>query len=320
MTTMKEDLVRYPHQRLRLKTYSHLATQGRMPTEYELVTSRLLYYPGRGFEVKTPIVSWYEKYQSGSPFQCGDWEKFKDPRETTYTKYVRLQSDKEKFVEGVFDVIESTGRDRELDSAWVRVLSETLSPLRFPYHGFQMISSYVGSMAPAGRIAIACAFQAADEIRKNQVIAYRMRQLREVVPTFGEDGKEIWQTDSHWQPLREAVERLLVTYDWGEAFVGLNLCLKPAVDGIFLTSFPRLARARGDFHLEELFFSLGEDSLWQRDWSRELVRVAVADRPENKEVIRRWIEKWRPLAAAVEQSFAAKSDEYTSDIFEEISS
>jgi toluene monooxygenase system protein E len=31
--------------------------------------------------------------------------------------------------------------------------------------------------------------------------------------------KLFWEQDPRWQPLRQFVERLLVTYDWGEALL-----------------------------------------------------------------------------------------------------
>ena len=42
------------------RTYWHLLGTKRVPSEYEIVSSRLLYYPGRGFEVKVPAAAWYE--------------------------------------------------------------------------------------------------------------------------------------------------------------------------------------------------------------------------------------------------------------------
>ena len=75
------------------KTYWHLMHQRRMPTEYELLSSKLHYYVGKGFEVNMPVSGWYQKYQQGSPLTCSDWEKFADPRETTYTSYTGLQKD-----------------------------------------------------------------------------------------------------------------------------------------------------------------------------------------------------------------------------------
>src|SRR5688500_11513695 len=74
------------------KTYSHLESLKRMPTEYEIATSQLHYYIGRGFEVDLPLKEWFRQYQDGSPLTCSSWEIFADPRETTYTKYMSLQS------------------------------------------------------------------------------------------------------------------------------------------------------------------------------------------------------------------------------------
>ena len=82
-----------------------------MPTEYEIVTSKLLCYTGEGFtgkrfELDVPLKDWYRRYQEESPLVCSSWEKFRDPRETTYTKYTELQREKEIFVDGILDEIE----------------------------------------------------------------------------------------------------------------------------------------------------------------------------------------------------------------------
>src|SRR6202051_3359668 len=95
------------------KTYWHLLQQRRMPTEYEIVTSKLLCYTGEGFtgkrfELDVPLKDWYRRYQEESPLVSSSWEKFRDPRETTYTKYTELQRDKEIFVDGILDEIDSS--------------------------------------------------------------------------------------------------------------------------------------------------------------------------------------------------------------------
>ncbi len=96
------------------KTFWHLLPQRRMPSEYEIVTSKLLLNTGEGFtgkrfELDVPLQQWYEQYQQGSPLSCSSWEKFRDPRETTYTKYTELQMEKEIFVDGILEEIEATG-------------------------------------------------------------------------------------------------------------------------------------------------------------------------------------------------------------------
>jgi toluene monooxygenase system protein E len=165
------------------KTYWHLLQQRRMPTEYEIVTSKLLCYTGegftgKGFELDVPLLDWYKRFQQASPLTCTSWDSFRDPRETTYTKYTALQRDKEIFVDAVLEEIEQSGYDGQLSARWLHVLSRIFAPLRYPGHGLQMVASYVGQMAPSGRIVITAALQAADEMRRVQRIAYRVRQLQ----------------------------------------------------------------------------------------------------------------------------------------------
>ena len=45
------------------------------------------------------------------------------------------------------------------------------------------------------------------------------------------------------------MERLLVSYDWGEAFVALNLVLKPMIDDLFLKRASDLALGHDEFAL-----------------------------------------------------------------------
>jgi toluene monooxygenase system protein E len=277
------------------RTYWHLTELGRKPTDYDIASSRLLYYPDRGFETAVPIAAWYRKHQHGSELACRDWERFRDPRETTYARYVELQRTKEAFVEGVLAAAEGGERDR-LSPAWVAKLAGLVPPLRYPVHGLQMIAAYVAHMAPSGRIVIAAMMQAADETRRIERLAYRMRQLQDIDPGFGGDARTRWETDPAWQPLRELIERLLVTYDWGEAFVALACVVKPRFDALFTTHLADIARRAGDDAFANVMFSLGEDGRWHRDWSRALLDVALADRSENRAVIDGWIARWSPLA------------------------
>ncbi len=107
-----------------------------------------------------------------------------------------------------------------------------------------------------------------------------------------------------WQPLREAVEKLLITYDWAESFVGLNLVLKPLVDELLMKYLSELALGEDDYLLGQIFYSLNEDCQWHRQWSESLVRMAIEDNVRNKDTIQSWINRWYPLAARAAQTFA----------------
>ncbi len=300
------------------KTYWHLLSQKRMPSEYEIVTSKLLCYTGEGFtgkrfELDVPLRQWYRQYQEGSSFTCSSWEKFRDPRETTYTKYTQLQREKEVFVDGILEEIEVTGYDKEISPTWLPILSRLVAPLRYPLHGFQMLAAYVGHTAPSGRIAITAALQAGDEMRRVQRIAYRVRQLQLAFPGFAENSKTIWQEDPVWQPLREGIEKLLTAYDWGESFVGLNLVLKPMVDQLFMKHLSDLALQKGDYLLGQIFYSLDEDCQWHRQWSQALVRMAIEDSPQNQDVLQQWITKWYDLGARAIEALATVWDEQSQE-------
>jgi hypothetical protein len=282
------------------KTYWHLAGAHRIPSEYEIATSRLLYYQGRGFEVDVPLGPWYARHQQASPFFHGvDWEAFADPRQTSYTRYTALQRDKEIFAEALMQRIEVDAYAAGLPASWLSELATEIGALRFACHGLQMIAGYVGSMAPASRIAIAAALQAADEMRRVQWLSYRLRllQLAGVKAADTERVRAVWQTDPAWQPLRRAIEMLMVTYDWGEAFVALNLVLKPALDEHMLARGAERANAHGDVLWAQLLSSLAEDAGWHAAWSDALRQLAATSTTAGA-AIGDWTAVWQPRAAA----------------------
>jgi len=280
----------------RLKTYTHLEGERRIPTDYEIGTTRLHYYVGRGFEVRMPASAWYEKYQQGSPLRAAsaNWEAFADPRQTTYTAYVKRQRASEAHLDGIFRTIDASEYDRGLDAQWLRTLSGYIGPLRYPLHGMQMVAAYIGSMAPSSRITIVAMFQAADTMRLVQRLAHRMIQVRQTEPTFGVDAASVWQYDSQWQPLRRLVEQLLVTYDWGEALVALNVCVRPAFDDLFMVRLAEHARRRGDPQYQAFCASFWEDFAWQRDWTAALLECAFAD---CRSAVERWKADWSARVA-----------------------
>jgi hypothetical protein len=57
-----------------------------------------------------------------------------------------------------------------------------------------------------------------------------------------------------------------------------------------------LASRSGDPVLGRLLESLDRDARWHRDWTRTLLRTAIAQRDENRGVIRGWIRRWHAEA------------------------
>src|SRR6202020_1642348 len=243
------------------KTYSRLATGRRVPRQYEFVSSDLHYNYPLAFELpaNNPVVAWYYKHREGSALRAENWEPFADPRRTTYRSYTQLQDGREDVVDGLLREIDDTGYDSGLNAEWKGFLDRWYSPLRFPVHGLQMLAAYIAQMAPASRITNCAAFQAADEMRRIQRIAYRTVQLGRAPPEAEvvRRHQATWEDAAAFQPLRELIERALIAYDWGEAFTVTNLVIKPRIDRLVNEAIAgTLATDNRDPILTRLHFSL----------------------------------------------------------------
>ena len=289
------------------KTYSHLAGARRVPSDYEVVSSELLYYPGQGrFETDLPVAAWYARHQSGSPFRAEAWERFHDPRETTYASYVALQRDREAHVDRLLASREDPARARPLAAEWNALVASALFPLRYPIHALSMVASYVGHLAPSGRIVVVASLQAADEVRRLQRLAYVMALARRERPDVEAEARKAWEERPEWQPLRETIEHLLVAWDWGEAFVALNLAVKPWLDALINEAFAERARAAGDVLLAEVLRSFAEDSAWHRAWSHALLAVANAE--GSAAAVAAWRRDWSARAEGAVRALAPLFD------------
>jgi toluene monooxygenase system protein E len=286
------------------KTWSLLGQARKKPTEYEVVTAHLHYHYGRQpapFELdpNTPINTWYRTYREGSRLQTDDWEGFRDPHHLTYHSYVERQAARETYLENLVDEFERREHDGRLERHWVQSLDRLYIPARFPMHALQMTALYIGQMAPSSFITNAAYFQAADELRRIQWAAYRAKSLSllgDVDLGSGADARRCWEEDGAWQPLRETIEKMLIAYDWGEAFAALNLTVKPIFDAVFNVQLAELARVHEDRLLALMLDDVALDSDRSGDWSAALVQYAVTKRPANREFLEQWVEKWMALA------------------------
>jgi signal transduction histidine kinase len=286
------------------KTWSLLGDVRNKPSEYEIVTAKLHYHyrhQPAPFELdpNTPINTWYHRYREGSALQADSWEGFRDPHQLTYRAYVEQQAARESYLDNLVDEFERHNHDASLKREWVDELDRLYLPTRFPIHAFQMTALYVGQMAPSSFITNAAYFQAADELRRIQRVAYRAKSLAlEHHADLGSSAstRRRWEEDAVWQLLRETVEKMLIVFDWGEAFAVLNLVVKPIFDAVFNEHVAELARSNDDALLALILDDFVLDSQRSHDWTVALVQYAVEQRPANAGLLRNWVDQWQPLA------------------------
>jgi toluene monooxygenase system protein E len=294
-----------------LRTWSHLATTGRRPTEYEVVSVGLHYHtrhPDCPWELDPDLFmnEWYRRHREGSALHHPDWNSFRDPDSLIYRGYIRLQNDQETYTEGLVDQYSSRRHDATLSPLWLTALGRFYTPARYARHALQLAAAYGGQMAPASTLTNCFFFQCADEARLMQRIAYRTAELRQNCRGygFGADERRTWEEDPAWQGFRELLERLLVAWDWGECFVALNLVAKPALDEVTLRQLATAAGRAGDELLALLCEAHRADVQRSRRWSAALVKMLTRD-PHNRIVVRGWLERWLPFAERAARAYLA---------------
>jgi len=289
--------------RKRQKTWS-LYTERRKPSEYEIVTHKLNYHFRRApapFELSpdAPLNRWYLEKREGSPFQVDDWDGFRDPARLTYRGYIKRQQEREIYLDNLIDEFERKDHYASLDPEWVKLLEKLYLPGRFSGHVLQMLAMYVSQMAPSSYITIAFHFQGGDEMRRVQRTAYLAKALsldHYEGLADSQKSRQIWEEDPHWQPMRELLEKMLVAYDWGEAFAVLGLVAKPAYDTLFNEQFAELARKNGDELLALMAEDFELDAQRHRQTAKALVEYALQNKAELRDLLNEWTEKWTPLA------------------------
>lgn len=288
-----------------LKTWSHLAARRRKPSEYEIVSVNLQYNdrPGSAapYELDPNLFMnrWYIEHRNGSPLKHKDWNSFRDPDELIYRTYCLIQDGQETYVHGLFDQFNSRDHDQALSPQWAGTLARLYTPSRYLFHTVQMTSAYLAQMAPASTIENCASFQAMDAFRWLSHAAYRTRELQNTFADrgFGRDERHYWENDLAWQGYRELMEKVLVSYDWAECFVALNLVAKPAIEEGLLRSLGNAGRHNNDLVMSLLADAELTDATRHRRWATALVKMAL-DTDGNADVIRGWIAKWTPLAHA----------------------
>lgn len=295
-----------------LKTWSHLASRRRRPTEYEVVSTNLLWSTGNPDTPWTmggaiTMSKWYKKYRNGSPLKSADWESFRDPDQLIYRNYTLIQDGQESFVDGLIEDHSRNEHDSSMPDAWTELLGRAYTPSRYLMHAVQMSSNYLVALSPASAISNCFMFQAGDHLRWLSRVAYRTAELKVAKPSqgFDEAERKHWEQSPEWQGFRELAERVLVAWDWGEQFIALNVVLKSAIDAAFIGALGQAARRSGDTLTGLLLDAQRIDSDRTRRWTSALVNHALESNADNGEVIRGWIAKWNPLGEVAIKTFCA---------------
>lgn len=306
----------YPSKEKTYRTYSTW-NERRVPTTYDISTNRTNYDIGENYAGEVPrltvssdeaLPQWYREYREGSIIK-GDtdaFESWRDPRELTYEKYNDLMDEREVGIETLYEQAEvlERGTERE-DDPWLEFQLNGFLPLRYPVHGLQMIASYLTAVAPSTTISSAMTLQATDEIRRQERLARRATQLQKQFPDkgFAETEREIWENQEMWQPLREAIERLLVEYDWAKSFIGTNLVLKPLLEELVLAQYSTLFNENDSDLYAQILENFYLDADRHMEVAASVTEHMIEIDDENRQIIQETVDEWYPVCHRAIEAF-----------------
>lgn len=276
-------------------TYKYMSgLKVKRPTTYDEATYNL--EPKENFHYR-PIWNRDIKIfdETITKVKCEDWEQFRDPAKLYYATYCYSRADFQARIKGQFETADRFGLFKNMDPSMVDTLREFLPVLRHVIFGEAIAFMYIGRAAVGTAIEQCATYQCYDQMGTAQLITRMCVELEEQCPTILKDGKQKWMEDEKYQKLRALIENLMVTWDWAEAMVAINLILDSILYPLFFEKMTTVAvknEAGVYLSFSQFFMEMFE---YERNYSIALVKMLLADRPENKEVIVSYVDKWLPL-------------------------
>ncbi|MEY2631699.1 MAG: hypothetical protein RIR00_353, partial [Pseudomonadota bacterium] len=172
-----------------------------------------------------------------------DWYALKDPRQYYYGAYTIARARQQDAAESNFDMIESRGLAELVPAELKQIALDILVPLRHVEWGGNMNNSYISAYGYGTAITQPALYHGMDHLG----IAQYLTRIGLVLdgPAVLDQAKSAWMSCPNWQPMRHAVEDLLVTRDWFELFVGQNLVLEGLMCPLFYDYLDSEFSARG---------------------------------------------------------------------------
>lgn len=231
-----------------------------------------------------------------------DWYALKDPRQYFYGAYVNARARQQDTMEKNLEFVERRGLLAALPADARERLIVGVVPLRHVEWAANMNNAAITAYGFGSAITQAAMFHTMDRLGIAQYLT-RIGLLvgdKEAV----DRAKAAWLEDMAWQPLRHALEDLLVRDDWFELHVAQNLVLDGLLYPLVYQQFDQVRSAT------QPAFSLVTDFMtgWYGEsarWVDATVKTAAQESPENAVVIAEfaygWLERFthalRPLAA-----------------------
>lgn len=287
------------------RRFTWLTPEKSFPTEYEMLTVGLESspeewmhgdWPVRFDDGRAPFI------QDSTALKCENWKGFRDPAKLTQRHFVaRTNQQEETLASLIHESIEQSLLS-QLNPVWRdSILGRYYAAWPFVEHGQFLALSYAVREALAGTLTFGLAFQISDKLRHSQNIVHYLLALEESVASFSDrEARTAWMSDPALVPLRETLEQIIQSRDWGEILIAINLVLEPLAGELFKSELlARHAALHGDPISPVILAAAGADARRHRRFAVQFVRFVLADSQHgeaNRNVVRHWFDRWVPLS------------------------
>lgn len=278
------------------QTFGHLARRmGADKPASRYLEGTMDLQPVENFHYRPTWDPAHEIFDSGrTAIVMTDWYALKDPRQFYYATYTLARARMQEAADADFALVEELGLARAYPAEARADALAVFLPLRHAAWGANINNSYISAYGYGMAVTQAALFSGMDQLGIAQYLT-RLGLAFDDIEALSA-AKTAWLEDPVWQELRRYTEDCMVLTDWFEVFVAQNLVIDGLLYPLIFDSFnARLNDRHGPV------FSLL--TRFPREWFAEtvkwvdaVIKVAAADRPENKDLLTGWVRHWRERA------------------------
>ncbi len=282
------------------------------PSEYESLTIGQQSHPDEWMHVDWPI-----RFEDGrGPFaeestalRSENWKAFRDPAGLLQRAHVAATNHQEQALASLMAECLSQNLLSRMNPVWRdRVLGTFYAAWPFVEHGQFLALSYAVREAFAAALTFGISYQISDKLRHSQDIVHYVEVLREAVPGFSDEkAQSAWMNDNALVPLRENLERIVHSRDWGEILIAIHLVLEPLAGELFKSELlARHAALHGDPISAVILANAGADRRRHQEFTGQFVKFLLADPQhgdDNRDVVQAWLDRWVPVSREAAAAF-----------------
>ncbi len=233
------------------RKYRYFEPKGKRQTHYEDVTVDVQPDPDRYLKQGWIIEfadgrGGYE--QDSTAAKSSNWHLFRAPDQEWERTHYQRQSKIVTMVQNVINNARANNLHKNFDASWQKILQMHLGAWKHAEFGLGTTLMRCQRFGFTQMINNATLTNSSYKLRLSQDITLYLAEIGMDLDGWDDGlGKKTWLEDPMWQGCRQAIETIMGTEDYLEAYFAINIIFEPLVGELFRSNFlMQVAAANGD--------------------------------------------------------------------------